>query len=147
MEDNKQPDNFPGYKILKMVSGEVIISAVGVDKRNYVLRRPMTITTMEIYGKNMKVKKSAVGLRQWMEYSSNECYYIPRNSILTIGDPDDDILEMYEQAKQAEDDSLLDEQSIDEIKKEFGHTGNTDQRDDLDDEFQWKNKPRNFPKK
>ena len=94
----------PSYKIIRIATGETLISGLSKDKNSFILHRPMTISTEPIYDKkSMKITKTTVMLRTWVEYSSDEFYFLPKNMIVTFADPDDDISEMYTEAKKRED--------------------------------------------
>lgn len=137
----------PEYKILRMYNGDILISSVTSEKNKYILFRPMTIISVNLVDTNTNKKQKGIGLKDWMEYSSDGMFYVLKSSVVTVGTPDEDIVELYEEAKIIEDENDLEDEIIEKMKKEMrgGITGNNHDKDDLDDEFNWKNTPR-FPK-
>jgi len=92
------------YKIIRIATGETLIAGLNKDKTAFILHRPMTVVSENIYDKKtMKFIKTKVILTTWVEYSSDEVFFLPKNMVVTFADPDADILEMYVQAKTKED--------------------------------------------
>ena len=92
------------YKIIRIATGETLIAGLNKDKTAFILHRPMTVVSENIYDKKtMKFIKTKVMLSTWVEYSSDEVFFLPKNMVVTFADPDIDILEMYDQAKTKED--------------------------------------------
>ena len=139
----------PSYKIIRIATGETLISGLSKDKNSFILHRPMTISTEPIYDKkSMKITKTTVMLRTWVEYSSDEFYFLPKNMIVTFADPDDDISEMYTEAKKREDYLKLKSQALAAKSKAIE---STEKKLDADAEYDnnmknedkgWKHKPR-----
>ena len=92
------------YKIVRIATGETLIAGLTKDKTAFILHRPMTVVSENVYDKKtMKFLKTKVTLNTWVEYSSDEVFFLPKTMVVTFADPDADILEMYGQAKSRED--------------------------------------------
>ena len=90
-------------KVIKLTTNEIIIAGVQKQKQGFVLQRPMLIQTIDIYGKNMKIKQSSVAMKSWIEYSDDHYYVLPKSMVVTIADPSSDIIEMYQQVLVEQD--------------------------------------------
>ena len=83
-------------------------------------------------------------LKTWIEYSSDEFYFLPRSMIVTFADPDDDVLSMYTEA-MAREDTMNSALALKNTK-----SGMTAQKLDADEEYdrdmknpsKWQHKPR-----
>lgn len=93
----------PLCKIIRLITGETLIAGLSKIKSEFVLNRPMVISSEDIFDKAFKLKKTTVMLRPWIEYSSDENLLLPKHTIMTIAVPDTDMSDMYELAKKQED--------------------------------------------
>lgn len=70
------------YAIIKLVSGEEIMSLVMVDEDQdnpiVILQNPVTIKT---FTNNYGIR---IGISPWMELSEDDCYFIKMDKIITI---------------------------------------------------------------
>jgi hypothetical protein len=132
------------YKIIRISTGETLIAGLSRDKNSFILQRPMVISTETIFDKAWKVKKTTIMLKTWIEYSSDEFYFLPRSMIVTFADPDSDVLAMYTEA-MAREDSINKKMALSNIK-----SGMTSHKLDADEEYDrdmknpdsWQHKPR-----
>lgn len=106
-ENSEQPSDSSSTdlvcKVIKLTTNEIIIAGVQKQKQGFVLQRPMLIQTIDIYGKNMKIKQSSVAMKSWIEYSDDHYYVLPKSMVVTIADPSSDIVEMYQQVLVEQD--------------------------------------------
>ena len=91
------------YSIIKLVSGEEILSLVSIDENNddpvLLLQNPIT----------MKIIHSSNGIhvkvRSWIEMSSDNIFIIRRDKILTMTETKDErLIEIYNSYIEDEDD-------------------------------------------
>ena len=82
------------YSIIKLVSGEEILSLVSIDENDgdplIILQNPITMKMIESpHGIHIKVKS-------WMELSSDDIFIIRPDKIITMTETNDDrLIEVY----------------------------------------------------
>ena len=91
------------YSIIKLVSGEEILSLVSIDENNddpvLLLQNPITMKIIHSsHGIHVKV-------RSWIEMSSDNIFIIRRDKILTMTETKDErLIEIYNSYIEDEDD-------------------------------------------
>ena len=88
----------PKYKILKLKSGEEMISTIlKVESEKLTLRHPMVFKSMVIPDPYTGIQKEITILRDWISYSSEDSVEIPADYIVTFTLPEEDAIELYQQ--------------------------------------------------
>jgi hypothetical protein len=139
-----------GIKIIRLLTGETLISDVESLVNYFVLTDPMQIvlTKMNESGNgNDGTAKFDVYMTPWMNFTNDRVFTIPRSSILTIASADYGILADYKMSLKKQDDSLLTrhlddifeniEEDIDLIPPDMTDSGDSSHDgfdDDADDE-------------
>jgi hypothetical protein len=83
------------------MTGELLMTGISDGGKNtYVLERPMILVAVP--HPNQKVNQPqdvSVMLRNWMEFSTDDYYMVPKTSVMCIMKPNRDIIADYTQAK------------------------------------------------
>ena len=113
-------------RIIKLVSNEVLIAGIAETGGVYTLERPMNVSLVPTVNKN-KQPENMVFLKNWIDFSNDEMYIVPKNMIICISNPDSSILRDYNDAKVKFDmldanEELLDAQD-DYENGDFGDEG------------------------
>jgi hypothetical protein len=113
-------------RIIKLVSSEVLIAGIAETGGVYTLERPMNVSLVPTVNKN-KQPESMVFLKNWIDFSNDEMYIVPKNMVICISNPDSSILRDYNDAKVKFDmleanEELLDAQE-DYENGDFGDEG------------------------
>lgn len=90
-------------KILKLKTGEVIISNIKTHSKTYCLNRPMNVITIPIMDKQGNIKSSNLILKNWIDYSKDEEFVIPKNQVIVVAEPEKDVISYYEETKLEDD--------------------------------------------
>ena len=85
-------------RIVKLVSGEVLIAGIAETGGVYTLERPMSVSLVPSMGKN-KEPESMVFMKNWIDFSKDEMYIVPKSMVICISTPDSVILRDYNDAK------------------------------------------------
>jgi len=89
----------PLTKIVRLRNGEMLIATVQVFGNEYILERPMTVVSMPVLNKAGKVDRIGVYLKDWIEYSTDTYYAIPKELVLVVAEPDKKMYADYIEAK------------------------------------------------
>jgi hypothetical protein len=107
MSDKKHPDK--GYRVIRLVNGEKLIAKIcGSTKHKLVLHRPMTIRGMTTNNPLKGITKEYLILNDWLEHCKDNEVGIRLESILTISNPDDHIIDAYDCQKEYMDTGMID---------------------------------------
>lgn len=85
-------------RIVKLVSSEVLIAGIAETGGVYTLERPMSVSLVPSMGKS-KQPESMVFMKNWIDFSKDEMYIIPKSMVICISTPDSIILQDYNDAK------------------------------------------------
>ena len=92
------------YRILKLKSGEELITKIAGGKKNkLIIDRPMIFkssTTTDIHGQ----PKEITILKDWLLYATHDITSIPKDFVASFLKPDMDVIELYELEKKKDDD-------------------------------------------
>jgi hypothetical protein len=66
----------------------------------------MAIYEMEVNDINGNYKHHVIKMRNWIDYTNESMFSIPRSSVLIVCTPTDSIIRLYEQNKMDEDEEL-----------------------------------------
>jgi len=98
-----------GYRIIRLVNGERLIAKVsGTTKTKLVLHRPMTIRGMTTNNPKIGITKEFIILTDWLEYCKEDHVRVNMESVLTISEPDDFVVEAYDVQKEYNDTGKVD---------------------------------------
>lgn len=88
-------------KLIRMMSGEVIITGiVNGGKESYIFEKPMLLMAVARPNQSSNLPQEVtILLRDWMEFSNDVYYIIPKNAVMCIMKPNRDIVADYTQAK------------------------------------------------
>lgn len=89
----------PATKIMRLRNGETLIATVQAFANDYVLEKPMIVVSMPVLNKAGKVERVGVYLRDWIEYSSDTYFTIPKEIVLVVAEPDKKMYDDYVEAK------------------------------------------------
>ena len=91
------------YKVIKLTSGEEIIAKMkGRVGNKMVIERPMVFRSaynLDMFGN----QKEVTYLKNWLAFSNEIQTNIPMDNILTILEPDSDVVVLYDREKERED--------------------------------------------
>lgn len=118
-------------KLIRMMSGELIVAGISNGgKGSYIFEKPMVLVAVASQGqKSNSPQQVTVMLRDWMEFSDDDYFIIPKGAVMCIMKPNKDIVADYTQAKIHSDiiNDMIESGMLDETK-----TVN-DLEDDVDD--------------
>jgi hypothetical protein len=118
-------------RIVKLISGEVLVCGIAETGGVYTLERPMSISLVPTIGKD-KRQETMVFMKNWIEFSNDEMYIVPKDRVMCISTPDSGILRDYNDAKikfdlfEAQDD-------LDAADDDFDDEGEEIEDEDGDD--------------
>lgn len=92
---------FYPIKLLRMMTGEILVAGISNGgKGSYILEKPMVLVAVAVPNQNKNAPQQVtVMLRDWMEFSDDDYYIIPKSSVMCIMKPNRDIVADYTQAK------------------------------------------------
>jgi hypothetical protein len=84
-----------------MMTGEIIVTGISNSgKESYLFEKPMIIIAVALPNqKPNMVQEVTIMLRDWMEFSDEEYYIIPKKAVMCIMKPNKNIIADYSQAK------------------------------------------------
>jgi hypothetical protein len=89
----------PAVKVIRLRNGETLIATMQPLDTEYVLEKPMVVVSMPVLNKAGKVERVGVYLRDWIEYSSDTYFSIPKEIVLVMAEPDKKMYDDYVEAK------------------------------------------------
>ena len=103
------------YRILKLKSGEELITKIVGQKQNkMILERPMIFKSL-MYQDEFGRKKELTVLKNWLTHSTQNTTEIPRDHIAIFLEPESMVVQLYDLEKEKED-------TGDELKRKItGH--------------------------
>lgn len=105
-------------RIVKLVSGEVLICGIAETGGVYTLERPMSISLIPSVSENNK-QESMVFMKNWIEFTNDEMYIVPKDKIMCVSMPEAGILQDYNDAK-IKFDLLTAQEDLDEMDDDQG---------------------------
>lgn len=91
------------YRIIKLTSGEEIIAKMkGSDGKRMIVERPMVFRSTQAFD-ILGNQKEVTFLKNWLGYSNEIQAKISKENILTILEPDSDVIVLYNKEKERED--------------------------------------------
>jgi hypothetical protein len=159
----------PATRIIRLRNGETLIATIQSIETNYMIERPMTIMSMPTTDRTGR-KKIGVFLKDWIDYTNDTYFTIPKDIVLVVAEPDVKMFDDYTEAKihsdlqKAQDDlqqimqeyinqpqfPLKEMVEDNDMAVESGYTAqstNEEQQDDMDEDEDdglpwWKGNPR-----
>jgi hypothetical protein len=88
-------------KLIRMMSGEVIVAGIANGGNDsYIFEKPMVLVAVALPNQKPNMPQEVtVMLRDWMEFSDDVYYIIPKKAVMCIMKPNKDIVADYTQAK------------------------------------------------
>ena len=91
-------------KLLKMVTGEQVISGIGESgENNYVLERPMCVVAMPARRKTKEDGTHENGmtlvLKEWIDFTMDDYIMVPKHNVVCITTPIKELIGDYQMAK------------------------------------------------
>jgi len=88
-------------KLIRMMSGEVIVAGIANGGNDsYIFEKPMVLVAVALPNQKPNMPQEVtVMLRDWMEFSDDVYYIIPKKAVMCIMKPNRDIVADYTQAK------------------------------------------------
>lgn len=131
------------YRVIKLTSGEEIIAKMkGRVGDKMVLERPMVFRsthTYDMFGN----QKEVTYLKNWLAFSNEIQTNIPMDNIMTILEPDSDVVVLYDREKEREDtkenkfnlggmsDLMNSKKSMEELQKQIDEASEMEPEDYL----------------
>lgn len=84
-----------GHIMLKLITGELVISNVTVLTNEYLLENPMAVMFIPQTNKKGQIIDTNVLFNQWIEFSIDTHLKIPKSSVITIATPDTQMIQDY----------------------------------------------------
>jgi hypothetical protein len=88
-------------RIIKLQNGEVLIGGISETNDNasvYTFERPMSISLLPAMNKSKK-QENMVFIKNWIDFSKDRMYIVPKSKVMCISTPDNEILHDYTEAK------------------------------------------------
>jgi len=88
-------------KLIRMMSGEVVVTGIANGGNDsYIFEKPMVLVAVALPNQKPNMPQEvSVMLRDWMEFSDDVYYIIPKKAVMCIMKPNKDIVADYTQAK------------------------------------------------
>lgn len=86
-------------KLLRLRSGETLITCLQEFDTGYVLEKPMLVTAVPLMGSKGEVKKVGLYLKDWIDYTDDTYFVIDKDIVLVAANPDKKMVEDYTEAK------------------------------------------------
>ena len=121
-------------RIVKLTTGETLITGIGetgVASTVFTLERPMLITLVATLEKG-KESVNSVYINNWIEFSNDEMFIIPKSIVVCSSMPDPDIKRDYNEAKIKFDMSEAEEE-LKRAQGDFEDEGEEDTEEDEDE--------------
>lgn len=121
-------------RIVKLTTGETLITGIGetgVASTVFTLERPMLITLVATLEKG-KESVNSVYINNWIEFSNDEMFIIPKSIVVCSSMPDPDIKRDYNEAKIKFDMSEAEEE-LKQAQGDFEDEGEEDTEEDEDE--------------
>jgi hypothetical protein len=77
----------------------MLIAVIQEFANQYVLERPMTVVSMPVLNSKGKVERIGVYLKDWIEYTNDTYFTIPKDIVLVMAEPDEKMYADYIEAK------------------------------------------------
>ena len=81
-------------KLVRMVTGEDVLTELKDNETHYTFTNPLMIFMQPSASGNMPT----VGMHQWIPYSSDKKYDVPREKVVMICNPAEDLRAQYDKA-------------------------------------------------
>lgn len=135
-------------KILRFKNGDTIICSLSVDNNFqeycYLLESPMQINMLPVVSKK-GIQSMTIFMQEWMEYSKDKHFKIPKDVIMLIANPEDEMIDEYFDALEKNELHRI-QRDFEDISKNYGknnHDKHTDMEynsdimdyEDEDDEY------------
>ena len=144
---------FYPIKLVRMMTGEIIVAGISNGgKGSYILEKPMVLVAVTSQNqKQNSPQQVTVMLREWMEFSDDDYFIVPKNSVMCIMKPNKDIVADYTQAKihadiiddMIESGLLDDSKTVEQIEQEGDEEEDDAEYEEGQDEFPgWGGDPR-----
>ena len=126
-------------KLVRMMSGEMIVTGISNGgKESYIFERPMVLVAVALPNQKPNVPQEVtVMLRDWMEFSDDVYFIVPKKAVMCIMKPNRDIVADYSQAKIQSDimsdmieNGMVSGKTVEDLEKEI------EEDDDDDAEFE-----------
>lgn len=88
----------PATRILRLRNGETIIATIQGADMEYMIERPMVIVSIPATDRNGKTKMG-VFLKDWIAYTNDTYFTIPKDIVLVMAEPDVKMFDDYTEAK------------------------------------------------
>ena len=75
--------------------------------KTLIVEQPMVIYEMEVTDMDGNYKHHIIKMRNWIDYTNESMFVIPRSSVLVVCNPTDSIIQLYEQNKMEDEDEEL----------------------------------------
>ena len=89
----------PITKIIRLRNGETLIATIQGIGTDLILERPMTIISVPTTDRTGKVNKVGVFLKDWIDYTNDTYFVVPKDIVLTTAEPDTKMYADYIEAK------------------------------------------------
>ena len=88
----------PSTRILRLRNGETIIATIQGADMEYIIERPMVIVSIPATDRHGKTKMG-VFLKDWIAYTNDTYFTIPKDIVLVMAEPDVKMFDDYTEAK------------------------------------------------
>ena len=144
---------FYPIKLIKMMTGEMIVTGISnAGTQSYVFERPMILVAVALPNQKQNVPQEVtVMLRDWIEFSEDDYYIVPKKAIMCIMKPNRDIVADYTQAKihsdilgdMIESGMISGAKTVEDLEREIDDDDDDIEHEDDVDEFPgWGGDPR-----
>ncbi len=88
-------------KLIRMMTGEIVVTGISNGgKDSYIFEKPMVLLAVAIPNQKPNIPQEVtIMLKDWMEFSDDVYYIIPKKAVMCIMKPNKDIVSDYTQAK------------------------------------------------
>jgi len=89
----------PATKIVRLRNGETLIATIQRIGDEYIFERPMTVVSVPATDRNGKVAKIGVYLKDWIDYTNDTYFVVPKDIVICTAEPDTKMYADYIEAK------------------------------------------------
>lgn len=108
----------PVTKIIRLRNGETLIATMQGFGTEYIFERPMTVISVPTTDKHGKVSKVGVYLKDWIDYTNDTYFTVPKDIVLTTAEPDTKMYADYIEAK-IHSDLLKAQDELQQVMQEY----------------------------
>ena len=107
-------------KIIRFKLGDTIICGLtyNIDADEYIIEKPMQISMLPIVDKT-GIQSMSIYMQEWLEYAKETTFKIPKDVVMLVATPEDEMLEEYLNALEKNELHRV-QRDFEKISKNYG---------------------------